>query len=246
MNIKKLALYAAIALTTGTGIVKAQNADEIISKHIDAMGGMDNWGKINSMKMTGTMSVQGMEIPMSQTIENNKGWRMDMSVMGMNGYTIVTPTEGWMYMPFQPGMDKVTPLPSDQIKQGQEKLNLKNGLLIEKSQISKSEYLGRDTINTVSCYKVKVTDKDGNDQTAYFDATSYYMVRLEMKMKVQDEEQEMALNYSNFQKQPEGVVYPMTLGSVQGDFTIKTIEINKPVDESVFKPAPAAPTGGQK
>jgi hypothetical protein len=241
MNVKKLLLLAGLAVTTGL-TVKAQTADEIIVKHIEAMGGNANWNKINSIKLSGSASMGGMDMAMSQTTVNDKGMRMDMSMMGINGYTIITPTEGWMYMPVQPGMDKVTPLPADQVKASQGKLKVKSGLLLDKSAISKAEYIGKDTINQVGCYKLKVTDKDGTDQTAYFDATTYYLVRLEVKLKMQDEEQEVALNYSNFQKQPEGIVYPMVLGSSQGDFTIKTIEINKPVDASVFKPADAIDT----
>src|SRR5947209_6610963 len=115
MNCKRLFLFAAIGLASGCSILKAQNADEIIGKHIEAMGGTDNWNKINTMKLTGSVSANGMELGMTQTVVNDKGMRADINAMGMNGYTIVTPGEGWMYMPFQPGA-KVTPLPSDMLK----------------------------------------------------------------------------------------------------------------------------------
>jgi outer membrane lipoprotein-sorting protein len=237
MRITKLALYASVALVSCITTAKAQTADEIIRKHIEAMGGTEKWNKITSMKLSGSMSMQGTEINMTQTVVNDKGMRMDISVMGMNGYTIVTPKEGWAFLPFQPGMDKVMPLPPDQLKASQEKLDIKNGLLVDKVAITKAEYIGKDTVNTISCYKVKVTDKDGKEQTDFFDASNYYLVRTELKMKVQDEDQEMAFNFSNFQKQPEGVVYPMTIGTPQGDFVFKTIELNKPISDDVFKPS---------
>ncbi len=233
----KICLLAATMLVAGITTVKAQNGDEIIDKHIKAMGGTENWNKVQSMKLTGSMNAGGMEIGMTQTIVTNKGMRMDMSVMGQNCYTIVTPTEGWMYMPIQ-GSDKVIPLPADKVKLSQDKLNIKNGQLVDKSLISKSEYIGMDSVNSVSCYKVKVTDKDGNTQTAFFDASTYYLLRSELTMKIpgQDEEQEVGANFSNFQKQKEGIVYPMTVGTPQGDLVFKTIELNKPVDDGIFKP----------
>ena len=154
------------------------------------------------MKLTGSASANGMEIGMTQTIVNDKGMRMDMTIMGTTGYTIITPDAGWSYMPIQPGA-KVTPLPPDMIKMYKGKLKIKSNLLVDKSTIAKAEYMGKDTVNTISCYKVKVTDKDGNVQMAFFDAATYYMVHSELKVKVQDEEQEMAMNYSNFQKQPK-------------------------------------------
>ncbi len=49
-------------------IAKAQTADEIIAKHIEAIGGADAWKKVNSVKMEGTMLVQGATVTMTQTV----------------------------------------------------------------------------------------------------------------------------------------------------------------------------------
>ena len=40
----------------------------------------------------------------------------------------------------------------------------------------------------------------------------------------------------NYTKFPEGIVFPMSLETGGVPLTIKTVEINKPVDESIFKP----------
>jgi len=246
MNAKKFFLFAAMAFTAGVTTVKAQNADDIMKKHIEAMGGVDNWNKIKSLKLTGSMSANGMDIAMSQTTVNKKAMRMDISAMGQNGYTILTTTEGWVYMPFFPGGDKVTPIPAEELKGEQAQLNISANLFMDKSDYSKMNYAGMDTINSIPCYKLKVTSIDGTEQTVYVDASTYYVVRKEMTVKIQDQEQEVAFNFSNFQKQPEGVVYPMTQGTPQGDVTFKSIEINKPVDESLFKPAQQTPTESKK
>jgi len=237
MKAIKLSILAAMTLTAGITTVKAQTADEIIQKHIAAIGGLDNWNKIKTMKKVGSMSMQGMEIGMTLTVANDKGVRTDISAMGMSGYVIVTPKEGWMYLPFQ-GQDKVTPIPAEQLKSAQNQMNVKSDQLLDKSNVKKADFIGKDTVNNISCLKVKITDNDGNEKTAFFDATTYYIVHEERKMKVQDEEQEVAINYSNFQKQPEGIVIPMTVTSPmgQGDITFKSIEINKTVDDKTFKP----------
>ena len=241
MKAIKFSILAAMMLTAGITTVKAQTADEIIQKHIDAIGGIENWNKVKSMKKVGTMSMQGVDLNMTVTTVNDKGMRTDISVMGMNGYVIVTPKEGWMFLPFQPGMDKVTPMPADQIKTAQAQLSVKYGQLLDKSEISKSEFIGKDTINNIACYKVKITDKQGNEETDFFDAATYYLVSSAHKVKIQEEEQEISANFSNFQKQPEGIVIPMTMTSPmgQGDITFKSIEINKPVNDKIFTPDPA-------
>ena len=132
MKALKLSILAAMMLAAGAQTVKAQTADEIIQKHIDAIGGTKNWEKIKSMKMIGSMSVQGMEISMNQTIVNDKGMRMDINAMGMSNFVIVTPKGGWAYMPVQ-GMTKIDTLPAEQLKMYGNKLNVKSGQLIDKS-----------------------------------------------------------------------------------------------------------------
>ncbi len=235
-----LSLLAGAALAMSSNVATAQNGDDIIKKHIEATGGEKAWAKVNSIKLTGNMNIQGMEVPTSRTIVNNKGMRMDFSIMGMECYVIMTPDAGWMYMPVQPGMEEVKEMPKDQVKQAANKLNVRHSMLCDATQISKASYSGMDTLDKMPCYKVAVTSKDGDESTAYFDTKTYYLVRTEVKVKVKDdEEQEVAMSYSNFQKQPEGIVVPMTETNpmMGGDIVYKSIEINKPVAEDYFKPA---------
>jgi hypothetical protein len=94
----------------------AQTAAEIVNKHIEAIGGLDAWKKVNSMVMTGTIKIQSAEIGLTQTVLNGKGSRQDISAMGMNGYMIVTPTAGWNFMPFQ-GQKTPEPITADDLKE---------------------------------------------------------------------------------------------------------------------------------
>src|SRR5450759_5743929 len=91
--------FLSILTIATVGFTYAQTADEIVNKHIEAIGGTDAWKKVNSMVTTGTLKMQGAEIPISLTVLNGKGSRQDITVMGMNGYQIVTPTQGWKFMP---------------------------------------------------------------------------------------------------------------------------------------------------
>ncbi len=234
MQVLKLS-FLAIAMAVTGYTTYAQTADEIIQKHIEAVGGTKIWDNIKSVKLKGAMSAQGMEIDMTQTIVENKGMRVDINAMGQAGYTIITPTEGWMYMPFM-GQTKPEALPADQLKSQQSKISFRNNMLVDKSQITKSSLAGKDVVNKIACYKLKVTDKDGGEQTCFIDQTTYFLVRTEMKIKLQDDDQDVAVNYSDFKKQPEGITVPMTYGTPQGDLKYKSIEINKTVDEAIFKP----------
>ncbi len=236
MQIIKRGLVTTVFLCAAWA-AQAQSAADVVQKHINAIGGLKNWEKVSTLKMTGSMSIQGAEILFTQTQVQGKGLRVDISAMGMKGYSILTNKEGWVYMPFQPGMEQVTPLPEDQVMGSQGKLNIKNAYLADTAAMGKVEYLGKDTVNKAVCHKLQLTDRYQNVQTAYIDAANYYLVRTVATIKTPDGDQEMAVNYGNFKKLPEGVVVPHTVsGMMGGDVVYSKIEINKPIPDTVFAP----------
>ncbi|HPI53537.1 MAG TPA: hypothetical protein PLU10_02525, partial [Chitinophagaceae bacterium] len=52
-----------LALFTQTS--QAQSLDEIVNKHIEAVGGKDNWMKVKSLKTSAVLKAQGAEINMT-------------------------------------------------------------------------------------------------------------------------------------------------------------------------------------
>ena len=48
--------------------MNAQTADEIIQKYTNTMGGLSAINSIKTAKMTGTMTIQGTEMPMTNQI----------------------------------------------------------------------------------------------------------------------------------------------------------------------------------
>ena len=71
---KRLILSLLVLASAFT--VKAQTADEVIAKHIEAIGGAENWKKVNSMKMEGVLQVQGAEVNVVVAVLNGKGMRL--------------------------------------------------------------------------------------------------------------------------------------------------------------------------
>ena len=227
-------LFSAILLFAALGAVRAETVDEIINKHIDAIGGAVNWRKIAGVKMQGTSTSQGMDINMSFSVSHLKGFRMDISLMGMTGYEIVTPNGGWYFMPFQ-GQKQAEAMTPDDVKESQDQLDIQGKLLDYKQKGSTAELVGKEDVEGTECYKIKLTLKSGKVITEFIDPSSYYLIREVQKMKANGQEREQIVNFSNFQKLPEGIVVPMTLSSGMGDVTVKKVEVNPKFDDSTFK-----------
>jgi len=217
----------------------AQTADEIIQKHIEAIGGADNWKKINSIKIVGTSNAGGTEIPITLTIQQGKGFRVEYTVNGMTGYNIITDKAGWNYSPFS-GQTKAEAMPEDLVKKSQDGLDIGGPLFDYQAKGNKMTYLGKDDVEGTECYKIKVTFPSGKEETVYIDASNYYHIRSVDKVKANDKEMEQTSNFGNFQKLPEGIVYPMSIDfGGGGPMTVKSIEINKPLADNIFQPAEA-------
>lgn len=226
----------AFLLTATAFIAKAQTADEIISKHIDAIGGAEAWRKVTSIRQEGTMQVQGTDVTVVRTVLHGKGTRQDISLAGMNGYSILTPATGWNFMPFQ-GQTQPEPMTAEDIKEGQQDMDAQDELVDYKDKGTTVELLGKDDVDGTECYKLLVTFKSGKSESLFIDPASYYIIRQVSKQKANGQEMDITTNFSNYQKLPEGIVMAMSMTLPFGELNIKKVEVNNPVDEMIFKPA---------
>jgi hypothetical protein len=226
----------AIAAMLVSVFTFAQTAEEIVAKHIEAIGGAAAWKKINSLYFEGKITVQGAEVNVTLTALNGKGVRQNISVMGMTGYQIVTPTAGWSFMPFQ-GQTTAEAMTADQLKESADDLDVQGKLVDYKSKGNTVEYLGKDDVEGTECFKLKITTKAGNVETAFIDPKSYYVVRSIVKKTANGQQSDVQTDLSNYQKLPEGIVVPFSIKLSEGELVISKAEVNKQVDESTFKPS---------
>ncbi len=213
----------------------SQTADEIIEKHLAAIGGKEKLLQLNTMITEGSLSVQGMDIPIKISQEHNKGLRVEIAVMGMTGYIINTTTEGWTYLPFQ-GQAAPEAMPAEVVKESADQLDLQSPLLNYKEKGHTVEFIGKEDFEGTECFKLKVLYKGGAEATMFFDPSSYNMIRQITKTKSTGQEATQDQTFSNFTKQ-EGYVFPFSLTGMGpgGIVTVTKIEFNKTLDESLFK-----------
>jgi hypothetical protein len=211
----------------------AQTVEEVVAKHIAAIGGADNWKKVNSMVIEGAVNVMGTDVSIKVTQEHNKGTRQDISVAGMNGFVITTPTEGWTFIPFQ-GQQKPEPMTADDIKESLDDLDIQGSLLDYKAKGHIAELLGTEEIEGSECYKVKVTRKNSGEQTYFIDKSSYMIIRSVTKRKAMGQEMDMNVDYSDY-REVEGVKVPFGIGQGGlGTMVVSSVKINQPIAADTF------------
>ncbi len=212
--------------------VMAQTADEVVAKHIEAIGGAENWKKVNSIVMEGSMNVMGNDVGVKISQLHNKGMRQDISVAGMTGYVFMTPTSGYTFMPFQ-GQQTPEPMTADDLKESLDDLDIQGNLLDYKAKGHNVELLGTEDVEGTECYKLKLTRKNSGEQTLYVDKDSYLMIKAVSKRKAMGQEMDIASEFSDY-KEVGGVLLPHAISQQFGTVIMTSVKVNEPLDESIF------------
>lgn len=231
-KIKNL-LLATLALTTLN--VAAQTADEIIAKNIEAMGGAAKISSLSSVKRSGNMSAQGMDIPIVMTISHLKGMRVDIEVMGTSNYQIMTPEKGYMFFPIQQ-MTEPKELDAETVKAAQSQLDLQGPLFNYKEKGNTIEYVSTEKVEGSDAYKLKITGKSGKTSYYFIDIKSNRLVKVSGKTKGPDGgEMDVDSIFSDYKQTPDGYWFAYSTTTPQGPITFDKIETNIKVDENIFK-----------
>ena len=213
---------------------QVQTVDDVINKYIDALGGKEKLLTLKSVKYSGNINIQGNDVSIVQTKLHLKGMRLDIFVGGMENYQFVTPEKGVVFMPIQ-GMTEPSPMPADQLKAGQNQLDVQGALVNYKEKGTVVELLGTEKLNGEDNHKLKVTFKNGLVTTYYIGAKNYYINKTVSKRMVNGQEQDMETTYTNYKQNADGFWFPYNTTSMQGDMIYDKIETNIAVDENIFK-----------
>jgi len=218
----------------GLSLTKIQ-VDDIIDKHIEAIGSMDVLMKVHAIKVEGNLNAQGYDIPFTRITVQDKGYRQTISVMGTDGFTIVRQDSGWNYMPFLGHYDP-EPMHANELRMMQDELDVVDNFVNYKAKGSTAEYVGTEDIDGKECPVVTLTFKNGITKTFYFDPITYNVIRIISKRRVQGIDIDLQIDYSDFEKLPEGFVIAKKADMEMANITINKVEVNPVVNENLFNP----------
>jgi len=211
---------------------KAQTADDIIGKYVDAIGGKDKLAQIKSIYVDGTVSVMGNDGTVTTTLLVGKGYRSEIEVNGSKVIQCINDKGGWMVNPFTGATDP-TPMPDDEYQGGKDQLWVGGSLVNYKTKGYTADLMPKDGNN----YVIKVTA--GKHVTTYYiDTNTYLLNKVVSTTSMQGQPVEAATSYSNYQKTDFGYMAPykidVDLGQVQLSYVVKTVTVNKDVDPKIF------------
>ena len=216
----------------------AQTADEIISKYVQAIGGKELLTKITSVYTESTIDVMGTQGPVKSTTLNGKGMKQEIDVMGSLMVTCYTEKGGWSINPMT-GATSPEDMPEAQYNSGKDQITVGAPFINYTEKGYKAELVGNEAVGSVNAYKIKLTAADSTSSTYYFDPTTFYLVKSVQMMEMQGQMIDNEITYSDY-KQTEGYAVPYKMemniggGQFQMAMAVTKVELNKPVDETIF------------
>jgi hypothetical protein len=241
-----IATLAASALLLRGTPETPLTADQIVQKHIQALGGAAKLNAIQTLVVTGKASILGQtEAPLSIQVKRPNFLRLEITFQGRKVVQAFDGVTAWTINPMI-GADPKQSSEED-TRAAQESSDFIGGNLVDyKSKGNAVELVDQEDLDGVAVYKLKITKKSGSVEYDYLDAKSFLPIKTEGKRSQLGQEILYESKIANY-KPVEGVLMPFNLtqlvnGRIAMEITVEKMDANIPLDASVFKmpekPAP--------
>lgn len=232
----------------------AQTVDEVIDKYIAARGGKEKLTAIKTIYMEGSREMMGNEVTVKITKEQGKLSRTDFEMGSTNGFNLITEKGAWNYFPMR--MDAPQKAEDSLLAAMQVETDIAGPLVDYTAKGHTAVLEGKENVGDVTCYKIKLTTKAGKSITYWIQADNYLLVQstptggmMGGRRRGNSEGGGQANSVRTFilykdYKAVDGVLFAHSIesrteggeGRGGGGTTFDKIEVNKPVDEKLYKP----------
>jgi hypothetical protein len=228
-----LALLSVAFLSAG-----AQTVEDVIQKYAANLGGLAAFNNIKSIKMTGTVTTQGMDLPLTTQVINGRAMRTDVEVMGSQIISVYKDGKGWKQNAFA-GAATPTEATAAELVDLKQQSMLASTLMDYKARGHQVALDGQADVEGIKTYKIKLTNKDDGKVTNYYiSTTDYLLIKSESEREMQGQSVNIETYYSDLKDFNGTKFYLTRTQKIEGqEFqTIKfdKLELNVAIDEKVF------------
>ncbi len=194
----------------------AQDAQSLIAKNLEARGGAAALGAIKNVSFEGRTIFPGdFEVTYKEARARSAAGAADRVDYGLQGLDIIQAYDGrggaWKVNPLQ-GRKDPEKMSADEARQLADEGLIEGPLLAARNDGSRIVYLGRDDFDGTLAYKLKVTQKDGDEFTYWLDPDTYLEIKVDETRRIRGAEQTTETELGDYEK-IAGVYFPMSVES---------------------------------
>jgi hypothetical protein len=228
-----------MAVSCLTSLSHAQTVEELVSRNIQAKGGMNKIKAINTRRMTGRLEGGG-GFTGGVGLENQRPnlVRQTFSQQGMTAVSAYDGSVGWQIQPFRGHKDPEL-MGDDDLRNLLLDADLDGPLVDSKEKGNTVEYLGHDVVDGDDALRLKVTLKNNDIIYYYLDPDTYLEIRKEIQQFIRGSVRERIVDLGSY-KPVAGVMYPFSISTGPRNnpgvqtVTVQKIEVNVPVESADF------------
>lgn len=253
-SLKRAAALGLIAFVACSLSLSAQTLDEVLAKINDAKGGVAKIKSVNTIIRSGKAIMGGgqMKMDFSSLEQRPNKTRQDITIQGVKATPAAFDGKvAWRVMPMM-GVKDPQQMSKEETEEMAEQADIDGETVDYQAKGLKLELLGKEDVEGSPAYKIKITRKNGNTATDFYDAESYLLVKRTSKTKNPQTggELESETLFSDYRK-VEGVTMSFQQesrfgGKTQMQIVTDKVELNKPLDDKMFMMPAAAPAADAK
>ena len=217
----------------------AQTAEEIVAQNLKAKGGVEKLKAMNSVKITGKISAQGMELPMTTWARRPNLIRREMQIQDKRIVSAFDGTTVWGINPMMTGSDDPQEMTGPVAQMTKDDADFDGVLVDYKEKGHKVELVGTETLEGKKVHHLKITKKNGQVQQYDIDAESGLELRTVGSVQMGPTSTEVTTDLANYQV-VDGLSVPFSMkqsanGGVVAEVKIDKVEFNLALDDTMFK-----------
>lgn len=241
---RRLGLPLFLLLATFPPAAGAQTLDEVLAKHAAARGGLEKWRAVNSLTVTGTMVAFSKPGPFVAEWRRPDLFRVEQAMLGQTITYAHNGTATWWIHPLL-GVQQPAAVPESEAALVRHAVEFQSPLIDAAAQGNKVELLGKEELDGQPALKLKVTRKDGAEETWYLDASTHLeMARFDRTLDLPTAKDRWTY-YSDF-RTVDGLVIPHRQDQEffirHLSLTVEKVRVNPEIDSGRFKMEAGAET----
>jgi hypothetical protein len=227
--------------------------DEIIRRHLEAVGGAKNLGALRTLKKTGTYAYNGNEYPLVSFHQADRKWREEIEGLRLwgpsfwEGHTLFRGTDGTVAWAVDESRDeemrRISPANAASII---DEADVHGALFEHEKKGHQVRVEGRGDADGTPAWVLEVTLASGAVQKWFLDQETFLVVRKEVVSEKTEGESRFAAyerprswHYDDY-RPVEGVMMPFWVYVEEPifarEYIFDTIEANLPLDDELFAP----------
>ena len=225
-----------LALFICVPAARAQTVDEIVAKNIEAKGGAEKLKGTNSVRMSGTATVQGQVVPMMTLAKRPNMMRNELEIAGQKMVQAFDGTSMWMMIPGMPAQEVPAGPQTEFFKRNSQ---FDPVFIDYKEKGHKIELQGKETEGGKEVYHLLVTQKDAPVTHYYIDAATGLETKTVTDIDLPEMKGKMEIRMSDY-RNIDGRMIPFAMthivnGNTVAEMKFEKVEFNVPVEDTLFK-----------